>query len=125
MPRLASPDTGLARQAEVPRGCGAGSYPLSPPFGISCRQYLRHAGTPAGKGRKMHPRRTLLAALLPSFFSLSAPAPQPAMLDPVLVTATRQATRASDLLSDVSVIDREAIEKAGPNSTVAELLAQQ
>ncbi len=43
----------------------------------------------------------------------------------IVVTATRQATRASDLLADVSVIEREAIERAGPNSTVAELLARQ
>jgi vitamin B12 transporter len=74
----------------------------------------------------MYPRRTLLAALLPSLFCASAYAQQVAMLDPVLVTATRQATRASELLSDVSVIDRETIEKANtPNTTVAELLARQ
>lgn len=48
-----------------------------------------------------------------------------AALDPVLVTATRQATRASDLLSDVTLLEGEAITQAGPASTVAELLARQ
>ena len=73
----------------------------------------------------MHPCCKPLAALLPTLFIVSAHAQQLAMLDPVVVTATRQATRASELLSDVSVIAREDIENAAPNSTVAELLARQ
>jgi len=42
----------------------------------------------------------------------------------VVITATRQPTRASDLLSDVSVIGREQIEQAGQSSLV-ELLTRQ
>ena len=42
----------------------------------------------------------------------------------VVVTATRQATRANELLSDVTVIDREAIESSGQES-IADLLARQ
>ncbi|MBI3524999.1 MAG: TonB-dependent receptor [Betaproteobacteria bacterium] len=43
---------------------------------------------------------------------------------PVVITATRQPTRASELLSDVSVIERDAIEQAG-QSSLAELLSRQ
>ena len=42
----------------------------------------------------------------------------------IVVTATRQATRTSELLSDVTVIDREAIEASG-QETIADLLARQ
>lgn len=42
----------------------------------------------------------------------------------VIVTATRQATRANEVLADVTVIDREAIEQAG-TSTIGELLGRQ
>ena len=42
----------------------------------------------------------------------------------VVVTATRQATRTSEVIADVTVIDREAIEQAGA-STMGELLAGQ
>ncbi|MEY4591515.1 MAG: hypothetical protein RIR18_410 [Pseudomonadota bacterium] len=44
--------------------------------------------------------------------------------DPIVVTATRQASRTSELLSDTTVISREDILKAG-QSSLAELLAQQ
>lgn len=43
----------------------------------------------------------------------------------IVVTATRQAARANELLSDVSVISREDIEKARPQQTLGELLAQE
>ncbi|HET9645662.1 MAG TPA: TonB-dependent receptor plug domain-containing protein, partial [Burkholderiaceae bacterium] len=43
--------------------------------------------------------------------------------DSVVVTATRQPTRVDAQLSDVTVIDRERIEKAG-GRTLAELLSQ-
>lgn len=46
------------------------------------------------------------------------------VLDPVVVVATRQETRVSELLSDTSVIDREAIQQAGPSVTLGELLAR-
>jgi vitamin B12 transporter len=42
----------------------------------------------------------------------------------VVVTATRQATRINEVLADVTVIEREAIEKLG-SGTIAELLARQ
>jgi vitamin B12 transporter len=45
-------------------------------------------------------------------------------LDPIVVTATRQASRASELLSDVTIIEREEIERAG-HSSLAELLSRQ
>lgn len=45
-------------------------------------------------------------------------------LDPIVVTATRQATRTNELTSDVSVISREEIDQAGV-STLAQLLARQ
>lgn len=45
-------------------------------------------------------------------------------LEPVVVTATRQATKISDTLADVTVIDREEIEKASGSSTL-DLIARQ
>ena len=42
----------------------------------------------------------------------------------VVVTATRQPTRISEVIADVSVIDREAIEQAGPSTTLGDLLAR-
>ena len=48
-----------------------------------------------------------------------------AALSPIVVTATRQAMRANELLSDVTVIEHDDIEQAGPSSTIAELLARQ
>lgn len=42
----------------------------------------------------------------------------------VVVTATRQATRINEVIADVTVIDREAIEQAGP-TTLPELLSRQ
>lgn len=47
-----------------------------------------------------------------------------AALDTVVVTATRQAARVNDLMADVTVIDREEIERAGQTS-IEELLARQ
>ncbi|MBE2257475.1 MAG: TonB-dependent receptor [Rhodobacteraceae bacterium] len=44
--------------------------------------------------------------------------------DPIVVTATRQATRSNELTSDVSVITREEIDQAG-QSTLEQLLARQ
>ena len=46
-------------------------------------------------------------------------------LDPIVVTATRQATRASEILSDVTIIERDEIERAGPAGSLAELLSMQ
>jgi len=63
-----------------------------------------------------------LAALLLLLHLIPALAQQ--NLDPVLVTATRQATRVSETLADVTVIQREDIEKASGSSAV-ELIARQ
>ncbi|EXI82030.1 MAG: Outer membrane cobalamin translocator [Candidatus Accumulibacter appositus] len=46
------------------------------------------------------------------------------LLDPIVVTATRQATRANELTSDVSVITREEINEAG-QSTLEQVLSRQ
>jgi len=60
-----------------------------------------------------------LAVLVPLSFAMAAnAAEQLAALDTVVVTATRQAQRASEILSDVSVIDTEQIRSAGPNATI-------
>ena len=85
----------------------------------------RRAGTLAGLREKsaMNPRCSLAVgalALISAFPAIAADKET----DAVVVTATRQATRSNELLSDVSVITREEIEKAG-QSTVEQLLARQ
>jgi vitamin B12 transporter len=70
----------------------------------------------------MYPRSKPLAALLSVLFITSAHAEQ--NLDPIVVTATRQPTRISETLADVTVIERDDIEKA-TGSTTLELLARQ
>lgn len=73
----------------------------------------------------MHTRPKLLAALLPLAFASSTPAAELlAALDPTVVTASRQEMRASEALSDITVIDREELEKSGASS-IADLLARQ
>lgn len=72
----------------------------------------------------MHPRLSLAAGTL----ALVAAFPTAAAdndADAILVTATRQATRANELLSDASVITREDIEKARPLQTLGELLSRE
>lgn len=85
----------------------------------------------AGRGRPvkrtvMQTRLTPLAALLPLLFA-STPATLHAAqtLDDVVVTATRQPVNVSDALSDVSIIDAAAIQRAGPITTLGELLGHQ
>ncbi len=70
---------------------------------------------------------TLSLAVLSALASFTGSIAQAAdnTLDPVVVTATRQAMRASELLSDVTILDHEDIKAAGPQTTVAELLARQ
>lgn len=72
----------------------------------------------------MHPqfRPAIVAAALFVVFSAQAAETE---IDTIVVTATRQAQRVSELLSDVTVIDREEIRKAGPAATVTDLLARQ
>lgn len=43
----------------------------------------------------------------------------------IVVTATRQPTRANELLSDVTVLNRTEIEEAGPTTSLGQLLARQ
>lgn len=71
----------------------------------------------------MYPRYTFAAsilALLAAFPTIAADKEN----ETVVVTATRQAMRSSELLSDVSVITREEIEQSGQN-TVEQLLIRQ
>jgi vitamin B12 transporter len=64
------------------------------------------------------------AALLPLSLSCIASVHAQQELDPVVVTATRQATRESDLLADVTVISHKEIEKHAGDSII-DLLAEQ
>ena len=72
----------------------------------------------------MHPRLTPLAAALSFAFLAPAHAQPDPSLDPIVVTATRQPTRSSELLSDVTVVERKEIDEAG-QSTLIEILARQ
>ena len=71
----------------------------------------------------MHPQQKFAALSVALFAAFPLCAAETA-LDAVVVTATRQAVRVNELLSDVTVIDREEIERAGP-STIEELLGRQ
>lgn len=77
----------------------------------------------------MHPhkprpgRAATLVASVAALASTALHADEP-QLDPIVVTATRQATRSNELTSDVSVITREEINQAG-ESTLAQLLGRQ
>lgn len=64
-------------------------------------------------------------AIAVAFFTAFPCVADEAALSPIVVTATRQAMRANELLSDVTVIEHDDIEQAGPSSTIAELLARQ
>jgi len=68
-------------------------------------------------------RTSTFVALLGGLFSTAAHAADQ-QFDPIVVTATRQATRSNELTSDVSVITREEIDQAG-QSTLEQLLARQ
>jgi vitamin B12 transporter len=74
----------------------------------------------------MKTRLKPLAAILPfAFLSTAYAAEQVAALGDVVVTATRQAQRSNEVLTDISVIDHEQIRAAGPNATLNDLLAGQ
>lgn len=62
-----------------------------------------------------------ILSCLVSFSALADDAPDPAE---IIVTATRQQTRANELLSDVTVLDRQAIEQTGHSSLIEVLAAQ-
>lgn len=72
----------------------------------------------------MNPRLTPLAAALSIPLLVPASSFAADNLDPVIVTATRQAMRTSELLSDVTVIERKELDAAG-QSTLEEVLARQ
>ncbi len=73
----------------------------------------------------MHPRLKPLAILLPlSFASTTQAVEVLAALDPVVVTASRQAQRANEAIADVTIIDKQDIEQAGPVTTLGELLGR-
>ena len=77
-----------------------------------------------------HPRTTLLAIQVPALLLASTAhadaglALSAAELDPVVVTATRQATPLSQLMADVTVIEREQLDRLG-QGTITDLLARQ
>ena len=67
-----------------------------------------------------------LLACVPAFSQSPSPQPAPVLLalaDPVVVTAARRAQPLSQVLADVSVVDRTAIERSGATS-LADLLVQ-
>lgn len=74
----------------------------------------------------MYPRRTVLAALLPTLFIASAANAQQqlALLDPVVVTATRQAQRVDESIATVTVLEQAELDAAGPSTTLGELLGR-
>lgn len=70
------------------------------------------------------PKLSAATLAVMSVFSAPSFAADPIALAPVVVTATRQPTRANELISAVDTIGREEIEQAG-QSTLLELLALQ
>lgn len=72
----------------------------------------------------MNLRLKPMAILLPLAFVAPAQAELLATLDPVVVTATRQSQRANDAIAEVTVIDNQEIEQAGPSATLGELLGR-
>jgi vitamin B12 transporter len=70
-------------------------------------------------------RLSAAAIAVAAAFPFSALAAAPTEQPTVVVTATRQVQRAEESLADVTVIDREQIERAGPSFSLPELLARQ
>ena len=68
----------------------------------------------------MHIRLKPLAALLLPLFALNTQVRAEQSFDPVVVTATRSESRVSEVLADVTVIDRAEIERHGAG-TITEL----
>ena len=73
----------------------------------------------------MNPRITLAALAVASLFSTPVHAATPDDEGLIVVTATRQPTRHSELLTETSVIDREEISRAAPLATLGDLLARE
>ena len=72
----------------------------------------------------MYPHFKHSLLLIGTALALPASAGDTAQLDNLVVTATRQAMRASEILTDVSTIERSDIEAAG-HSTLEDILARQ
>ena len=68
-------------------------------------------------------RATLAAAIVNAFLP-QAEAAESTDAATVVVVATRQPSRANTLAADVTVIERDEIEQAGPNATLGDLLAR-
>ena len=73
----------------------------------------------------MNPRLKPVVGAIALAFSMNAAAQQIAMADTVFVTATRQYQRANEAIADVTVIERQDIEQAGPSTTLGELLSRE
>lgn len=73
---------------------------------------------------KINKNPAIVAAIASAFSSSLVAAPADAELGQIVVTATRQATRADELMADITVIDRQEIEQAG-QTTIEQLLSQQ
>ncbi len=64
-----------------------------------------------------------VAAAFPAFAQTTAPSPEGRNLKENIVTATRTEQAAGDVVADVTIVDREAIESAGPVG-IADVLAR-
>jgi vitamin B12 transporter len=85
-------------------------------------QFRRCGDALPGRKNAMHPHLKPIAALLPLLFV--APLYAEDESDVIIVTAARQPMRAQETLADVTVINREEIEKSGQD-TIVGLLARQ
>jgi vitamin B12 transporter len=83
---------------------------------------LRRASLPGALRAGLAP--TIVVCGATAVQAQSTPSPLKAVLAPVVVTATRTPTRADESISEVTVIDRAAIESA-TGRTLPELLARQ
>ncbi|MDR2452317.1 MAG: TonB-dependent receptor [Candidatus Accumulibacter sp.] len=72
----------------------------------------------------MNPRFSLTAGVL-ALFSVFPGMSAAASDEVIVVTASRQPARTNELLSDVTLIEREEIESAGPSASLTDLLARQ
>ena len=74
----------------------------------------------------MNPRLKPIVGAIALALSLDAAAAELlAMADTVFVTATRQPQRANEAIAEVTVIERQEIEQAGPTATLGELLSRE
>lgn len=111
------------RRGEAVAGSGAFRFVRpSPP--VPVYSICPAAGTRAGKQGAVFMRFTLCLATLAVAGTTAFPPSSNADDGAIVVTATRQAMRANELIADTSVISREDIEASGA-TTLSELLARQ